>query len=86
MCTFRASCFSARLSRAQVSAFTNSFVQDRKKKAGGNGGGGGHCLQWRVQGNTSIPTTVGSRRRCLDDMEFGMSRGIKPKRNMCTFQ
>ena len=23
---------------------------------------------------------------CYDAMEFGMSRGIKPKRNMCAFQ
>ena len=33
-CTFRASCCSARLSRAQVPTFTGSSVQDRKKKGG----------------------------------------------------
>ena len=30
MCTFRASCCSARLSRAQVLAFVSSSIQDRK--------------------------------------------------------
>ena len=42
-CTFRASCCSACLSRAQVSAFTGSSVWDKRKKGAGNewGGGGG---------------------------------------------
>ena len=39
MCTFRASCCSARLSQAQVPAFTGSSVRERKKKRGGGGGG-----------------------------------------------
>ena len=37
-CTFRASCCSARLSRAQVPTFAGSFVQDRKQKGGGSKG------------------------------------------------
>ena len=40
MCTFTASCCSARKSRAQVPAFTGSSVRDRRKKGGGGGGGG----------------------------------------------
>ena len=36
--TFRASCCSARLSRAQVSAFAGSSVQNRNKSVGGGGG------------------------------------------------
>ena len=43
-CTFRASCCSARLSRAQVRAFTGSSVQDRKKKGGGGRKGGPPAL------------------------------------------
>ena len=39
MCRFRASYCSARLSRAQVPAFTGSSVRDRKKRKGGGGGG-----------------------------------------------
>ena len=83
-CTFRASCCSARLSRAQVPAFAGSSVQDRGKKGEGVGG---NYLHWRVQGSTSSPTGIGNRRRVFRDvMEFGMSRTIKPKRNMCAFQ
>ena len=37
-CTFRASCCSARLSRAQVPPFAGSSVQDRKKGGGNTGG------------------------------------------------
>ena len=40
-CTFRASCCSARLSRAPVLTFTGSSVQDRKKKGGGGSKKGG---------------------------------------------
>ena len=47
-CTFRASCCSARLSRAQVPAFTDSSVQDRKKNWGRSKGGG-------------LPALVGTR-------------------------
>ena len=36
-CTFRASCCSARLSRAQVPAFSGSSVRDRKKREGVRG-------------------------------------------------
>ena len=36
-CTFRASCCSARLSRAQVPAFAGSYVRDRKKGGGSKG-------------------------------------------------
>ena len=36
MCTFRASCCSARLSRAQVPGFAGSTVRDREKKGGGS--------------------------------------------------
>ena len=39
MCTFRASCCSARLSRAQVPAVAGSSVRDRKEKGGGSKGG-----------------------------------------------
>ena len=38
-CTFRASCCSARLSRAHALAFAGSSIQDRKKKGGGSKGG-----------------------------------------------
>ena len=47
MCTFKASCCSARLSRAQVPAFACSSVRDRKKKVGGG------LPAMRVQGSTS---------------------------------
>ena len=40
-CTFRASCCSACMSRAQVPAFTGPSVRDRKKKRGGKGVRGG---------------------------------------------
>ena len=49
-CTFRASCCSACLSRAQ-----------EKNVGGGSKGGGGDRLHWRVQGSTSSPTGIGSR-------------------------
>ena len=64
-CTFRASCCSARLSRAQVHAVAGSHVRDKRKKRGGGGGGGrkGDRLPWRVQGSSSSPTGIGSRRR-----------------------
>ena len=54
-CTFRANCCSARLSRAQVPAFAGSSVRDRKRKEVRE--------YWRVQGSTSSPTGIGSRRR-----------------------
>ena len=38
MCTFRASCCSAHLSRAQVPAFASSSVRDREQKGGGSTG------------------------------------------------
>ena len=60
MCTFRASCCSARLSRAQVPTFAGSSAWDRKKRGEGMKGG---CLHWWVQGSTSSPIEVGSRRR-----------------------
>ena len=41
MCTFRASCCSARLSRTQVSAFAGYSVRDRKKGGMKERGGGG---------------------------------------------
>ena len=53
-CTFRASCCSRRLSRAQGK---------KKRVEGVMGGGGGDRLHWRVQGSASSPTGVGSRRR-----------------------
>ena len=43
MCTFRASCCSARLSRAQVPSFAGFFVRDRWKKGGVRGGGVTAC-------------------------------------------
>ena len=66
-CTFRASCCSARLSRAQVPAFADSSVRDRKINGmcGGSKGGRGYRLHWRVQGSTSSPTGIGSRRRVV---------------------
>ena len=73
-CTFRASCCSARLSRAQVSAFAGSSVRDRKKK--GVEGVRGDRLHWWVQGSTSSLTGIGSRWRwfgshtLLDDIYF----------------
>ena len=60
MCTFRASCCSARLSRAQVPAFAGSSVRNRKKS--GEGVRGDH-LHWRVQGSTSSPTGINSRQK-----------------------
>ena len=78
-CTFRASCCSARLSQAQVPTFAGSSVWDRKKR--------GDRLHWWVQGSTSSPTRIGSRRRVVwGVMEFRMSRRIKAKGNMCAFQ
>ena len=69
-CTFKSSCCSARLSRAQV--------------PGGGEGVRGDRLHWRAQGSTSSPTGISSRRRVVSGvMEFEMSRRIKPKRNMC---
>ena len=62
-CTFRASCCSAHLSWAQVLDFAGSSVWDRTKK-GGRSKKGDH-LHWRVQGNTSSPTRVGSRWRVV---------------------
>ena len=56
MCTFRASCCSARLSRAQITAFADSSVRDRKKK-----GWGGSKGDWRVQGSTISLTRISSR-------------------------
>ena len=38
--TFRTSCCSARLSRAQVPTHAGTSVQDRKRKGEGRGGGG----------------------------------------------
>ena len=38
--TFRESCCSARLSRAQIPSFTGSSVRDRKNKGGRSKGGG----------------------------------------------
>ena len=47
MCTFRTSCCSSRLSRAQVPAFAGSSVRDRRKSGevirGVGGGGGTAC-------------------------------------------
>ena len=63
-CTFKASCYSARLSWAQVPTFAGSSVWDRKKK-GRAEGVSGDCLHWRVQGSTSNPTRIGSRRRVV---------------------
>ena len=56
-----------------------------KKREGIRGEG---RLHWRVQESRSSPTKVGSRQRegGYDVMEFGMSRRIKSKKNMCTFQ
>ena len=51
-CAFRASCCSARLSRAQV-----PWSGEK---------GRGDCLHWWVQGSTSSPTGVGSRRRVYE--------------------
>ena len=56
-CTFRASCCSARLSRAQVPAFA---IKGKK-----GGGSKGYRLHWRVQGSTSSPTEIGSRLRVV---------------------
>ena len=63
-CTFRASCCSARLSRAQVTAFAGSSVWNRKKKGGGEGVRRDR-LHWRVQGSTSSPTGIGSTQRVV---------------------
>ena len=43
-CTFRASCCSTHLPRAQVPAFAGSSVWDRGKKGGGSKGGGAVLL------------------------------------------
>ena len=71
-CTFRGSCCSARLSRAQVPAFAGSFVRDRV-----GGGGGRDRLHWWVQESTSKPTAVASRRRegvCNLECPVGLSQ------------
>ena len=50
-------------------------------------GRGGGALALAGTRGTSSPTGVGSRRRVVGGvMEFGMSRRIKPKRNMRAFQ
>ena len=56
-------------------AFAGSSVRDRGKN--GEGDNGGYRLHWRVQGSTSIPTVVGSRRGAGGGggfMEFGLSQ------------
>ena len=58
MCTFRASCCSARLSRSQVSAFAGT---GNKRGEGVRG----DRLHWRVQGSMSSPTGIGSRQRVV---------------------
>ena len=50
----------SKLSQAQILAFTGSSVWDWGKKEGWGGSKGGR-LHWRVQGNTSSPTGIGSR-------------------------
>ena len=62
MYTFRASCCSTRLSRAQVPAFAGSSVRDRKKRVKVVRG---DRLHWRVQGSTNSPTGIGSRQRVV---------------------
>ena len=73
-CTFRASYCSARLSRAQVSAFTSSSVRDRKKMGGGNEGGGGTRSPTRVSvkviWNLECPVGLNQKRICA---QFGRS-------------
>ena len=65
-CTFRASCCSACLSRAQVPAFDGSSVRVRKKKRGGGGSKGGPpALAGASLGSTNSPTGIGSRRRVI---------------------
>ena len=58
-CTFRERC-SARLSRAQVPAVPLSGTRKEKGE-----GVREDRLHWRVQGSTSSPTGIGSRRRVV---------------------
>ena len=46
-CTLRASCCSARLSRAQVLAFAGSSVRDRTPKGGGSKGGTACTIEYK---------------------------------------
>ena len=62
MCTFRAGCCGARLSRAQVPAFTGSSVQDRTKKEGGGSNGGQPALAGTREYEQSQPESVAGRR------------------------
>ena len=62
-CTFRTSCCSARLSRAQVLAFAGSSGEGMR----------GNRLHWQVLGSICSPTGVGNRRRILWNYR------IKPK-------
>ena len=61
-CTFRASCCSARLSRAQVMTFADFSVWDRKKKGGGDDDGGARPPALPGTRSTSSPTGIGIRR------------------------
>ena len=61
----------------------------KKKGKGVRGGGGSEGEPPALAGtrDTSSPTGISIRRRVFwGGMEFGMSRRIKPKRNMCAFQ
>ena len=80
--TFRASYCSACLSLPSSVPLSRTG----KERGRGWGGGGRGRVHWWVEQSTSNPIGVSSRRSvCVT--EFGMSRGIKPKkRNMCSFK
>ena len=80
-CTFRASCCSARLSRAHV-----PLSRTGRKKRGERVRG--DRLLWRVQGSTSSLTGIGSRRRRVFEVLWNLECpvGLSQKRNTCAFQ
>ena len=68
MCTFRATCFSTRLSRAQVPVPLSGTGD--KKGGGSKEGVRGDRLHWWVQGSTSSLTGFGSRRRVSSELKL----------------
>ena len=71
--------------RTLVTGTGTDLRRDKKKKGGG--GNKEDRLHWRVQGSTSSPTEVGSRRRVFEVLwNLECPVGLSQKRNMCAFQ
>ena len=76
-CTFRASCYSARLLRAQVSAPLSGT--GKKGMEGGGGGGGGVCTSG-YKGIPAVRPGSVAGGGSYGVMKFGMSRRINSQR------